>query len=178
LSDGGWDCPAAVELTGWTKLLVKISEKLPQHAFKLDDVSLDDILFATHKLRHTAVRRLPTTCRGVETLVKSAICFAEAIQDPLRAAKLERLRSEIDSQITTLELSKTSLEDALCQELRKIKRQREELDLREIELAAKMISEGRNNNCLAGGLLQDSLGEIFDVKPAEENAGDVDQSHP
>jgi hypothetical protein len=145
--------------------------KLPENAFKFDNASLNDV----HKLRHTAVHRLPTTCRGVETLVKSAIRFAEALQDLLRAAQLETLRLEIDRQITTMELSKNSLEDAFCQGLQKIKRQREELDLQEKELAAKIISEDRDNNCLVGSVLQDSLSKLFDTIPAEENADDVDQ---
>lgn len=32
------------------------------------------------------------------------------------------------------------------------------------ELAAKTISEDRDNSCLAGDLLEDSISKIFDVK--------------
>ncbi|EED13694.1 conserved hypothetical protein [Talaromyces stipitatus ATCC 10500] len=175
LEDGGWDCAAAIELTKWTTRLVKNSEKLPQHAFKLGEAPLSEVLFATHKLRHTAVHRLPATCRGVETLVKSAVSFAETLQDLLRTAQLQDLQLETDSKIKAMELNKNFLEDALSQELQKIQQQREELDMQERELAARIICEDRDNKSLIGNLLENSVNRLFDVKPVKESVHDVDQ---
>ncbi|OKL62443.1 hypothetical protein UA08_02580 [Talaromyces atroroseus] len=139
----------------------KNSKKFPHYAFKLGEASLNEILFATHKLRHTAVHRLPTTCRGVEALIKSAIILAETLQDPLRTAQLEDLRLDIDSKIKAMELNKNVLEDTLSQELQKIQRQREELDRQEKDLTARIIREDRENKFLIGSLLEDSVNRFF-----------------
>lgn len=162
-----------MELTKWTKLLAKKSEKLPQHAFKISDISLNEILFATDKLRHTAVHRLPTTCRGVEALVKSAVLLAETLQDPLRTAKLEDLQLEIDSKIKAMELNKNVLENTLSQELQKIQRQRDDLDLQEKGLRARIIHEDSENKTLIGDLLEDCVNRLFDNEFM--SPGDVDQ---
>lgn len=74
-----WDCTTAMELTKWTRLLAKKAEKFPQHAFKISNSPLNEVLFATHKIRHTAVHRLPTTCLGVGVLVESAVILAETL---------------------------------------------------------------------------------------------------
>ncbi|KAH8696296.1 hypothetical protein BGW36DRAFT_397879 [Talaromyces proteolyticus] len=177
LEEQGWDCAAAVELTKWTKLFVKKSEKFPEHAFKLSGTSLNKILFATNKLRHTAVHRLPTTSRGVEALVKSAMILAETLQDPLRTAQLEDLQLEIDSKIKAMELNKNVLEDTLGQELQKIQQQREELDMLEKALAARIIREDRENKVLIGSLLEESVNRLFDEGASRMNSGpeDADQ---
>src|SRR5215469_4868795 len=75
----GWDCAEAVELTKWTRILAKrsASTNLPMHALKLSGSTLQDILFATNKLRHTAVHRLPTSARGIGQLIQSAVKLAE-----------------------------------------------------------------------------------------------------
>jgi DNA polymerase kappa len=145
LEDRAWDCAAAVELTKWTRMLAKKAEKFPEHAFKIGNAPLTDILFATHKLRHTAVHRLPTTCRGVEALVESAVILAETLQDPLRTAKLEDLRLEIDSKIRSMELNKNVLENSLSQELQKIQRQRDDLDLQEKKVRERIVRDDCEN---------------------------------
>jgi hypothetical protein len=77
-----------VELTKWTRILARRSDKLPAHAFKAHDEST---FFCTNKLRHTAVHRLATTARGITTLLQAAKDFTEALQDLDRAPRLEEL---------------------------------------------------------------------------------------
>ncbi|KUL81336.1 hypothetical protein ZTR_10421 [Talaromyces verruculosus] len=173
LEDRAWDCAAAVELTKWTRLLAKKAEKFPQHAFKIGNVPLNEILFATHKIRHTAVHRLPTTCLGVGALVESAVILAETLQDSLRTAKFEDLRLEIDSKIKSMELNKNVLENTLCQKLQEIQRQRDDLDLQEKELREKVIRDDGENKNLIGDLLEDCVNRLFDVETM--TPGDVDQ---
>jgi DNA polymerase kappa len=173
LEDRAWDCAAAVELTKWTRMLAKKAEKFPEHAFKIGNASLNEILFATHKLRHTAVHRLPTTCLGVEALVKSAVILTETLQDPLRTAKLEDLRLEVDSKIKSMELNKNFLESTLSQELQKIQRQRDDLDLQEKELRERITRDDCENKIFIGDLLEDCVIKLFDVEPI--SPGDADQ---
>ncbi|KAL1983232.1 hypothetical protein VTN96DRAFT_330 [Rasamsonia emersonii] len=173
LEEHAWDCPAAVELTKWTRLFAKKSTQFPKHAFRLSGPSLNEVLFATNKLRHTAVHRLPTTSRGVEALILSAIKLAETLQDPLRTSQLEELHFEVESKIKAMELNKNVLEDTLAQELQEIQRQREELDRREKESIARALREDQENKALIGLLLEESVKRIFDdeTKPAEGDRG-------
>ncbi|KAF2094636.1 hypothetical protein NA57DRAFT_18840, partial [Rhizodiscina lignyota] len=159
----GWDCPEAVELTKWTRILAKpsASTNLPTHALKLDGSRLQDVLFATNKLRHTAVHRLPTTARGITHMIESALKLAEALQDPLRTAQLEELHYEIDSKIKAMELDKNVLENDLTQKLKEIRRQREELDREEKDAVASVVRRDLENKSLIGILLEESVKNIF-----------------
>lgn len=159
----GWDCAEAVELTKWTRILAKrsASTNLPMHALKLSGSTLQDILFATNKLRHTAVHRLPTSARGIGQLIQSAVKLAEALQDPICTAQLEELHYEIDSKIKAMELNKNVLEDGLCHQLQEIRRQREALDEKEKDLIAGVLREDLENKVLIGVLLEESVRDIF-----------------
>ncbi|KAF2467964.1 uncharacterized protein BDR25DRAFT_233446, partial [Lindgomyces ingoldianus] len=181
LQDNGWDCAAAVELTKWTRILDKHSETLPNHALAVSGGSFHDILFSTHKLRHSAVHRLPTAARGLNQLIDSALRLTEALQDHLRVAQLEELHLEIGSKIKAMELNKNALEDELASELQKISRQREELDEKERSLRAKMLSSDSENMRLIRSLLEESVREIFhegfEWHSAVEDNGDDSEDH-
>lgn len=164
MEEHAWDYFADVDLTTWKKLFTDELEKFPRHAFKLDEASLNDILIEIH----TAVHRLPTTCHGVQALVKSAIILAETLQDPLRPAQLRLLQLEIDIKIKAMGFNKAVLEDTLKQELQEIQRQRKELDMQEKELEARIIREDRENNTFIGNLLEDSLSQLFVTRPTKE----------
>ncbi|KAF1979850.1 hypothetical protein BU23DRAFT_637267 [Bimuria novae-zelandiae CBS 107.79] len=148
--NNGWDCAAAAELTKWTRVLAKHSAKLPQYVFASSGFPLNEILFSTHKLRHSAVHRLPTTARGVSQLVESALRLTETLQDHLRAAQLEELHSELDSKTKTMELNK-----------KQIRRQREELDKKDECLRANTLAGDSENKLLIGSLLEESVRKIF-----------------
>lgn len=158
---GGWDCAESVELTKWTRILAKRSGKLPAHAFAIHGSELHDILLSTHRLRHTAVHRLPTTARGISKLIEAAKKCTEALQDSIRALQLDELHKEIDSKIKAMELNKNVLEDAVGHELEKIRRQREELERMEKDLIGNMKKEDLENTSLIGSLLEDSVRKIF-----------------
>jgi len=131
-------------------------------ALDLKESSLNVALFSTNKLRHTAVHRLPTTARGIDQLIRSALRLTETLHDPLRAAQLEELHDEIDSKIKAMELNKNVLEDELNTLLREIQRQREELDRKEKELIVTTLKEDLDNKALIGLLLEESVHRIFD----------------
>lgn len=161
LQEKGWDCAAAAELTKWTRTLAKRSGKLPQSAFASSESPLNKILVSTDRLRHTAVHRLPTTARGVSELIECALRLAETLQDYQRAAQLEELHSEIDSNIKAMELNKNALEDEYAREMEEIRRQREELDKKEEGLNVNVLAGDSENKSLIGSLLEESVKRIF-----------------
>jgi hypothetical protein len=175
LTNSGWDCAEAVELTKWTRMLLKYAHTLPPQAVATSGTSLKDIFLSTHQLRHTAVHRLPTTARGIAELVQSALGLAEALQDNKRAVLLEELHRDIDGKIKAMELHKNALEDTLSYELRRIRRRREELDRMEKALIENMVKEDQGNKALVGSLLEDSVCRIFDQEPQPQAILDTDE---
>ncbi|KAK3619915.1 hypothetical protein LTR22_025801 [Elasticomyces elasticus] len=127
LDEKGWDCSEAVELTKWTRVLIKRSEKLPAQAFKFTEKSLSTILLATRDIRHTVVHRLPTPARSIINLVNAAVACPEALQDHKRAAQLEELCAETRAKAEAMELNKNAVEGRLNQELAEIPKRRDEL---------------------------------------------------
>jgi predicted transcriptional regulator len=88
--------------------------------------------------------------------------FAEALNDPIRAAQLEELHEEVQSQIKAMELNKNVLEDEVSSGLEEIRRQREELDRREKEIIENMVREDKENKVLIGRLLEESARNILE----------------
>ncbi|KAF7591633.1 hypothetical protein BBP40_001272 [Aspergillus hancockii] len=167
ISSRGWECPAAVELTQWTRLLPMWASQLPDGALKLGGSELSELLATIPKIRHTAVHRLPTTARGIGTLVNCAMRLAEALQDPLRMSQLEDLYLDVQSKTEEMELNKNALEEDLVCELISIQLQREELERREEELRAKAVSKDQENKVLMGLLVEESMESIFNGGKAE-----------
>lgn len=161
LAGQGWDDPTAIELTKWVKVIGKSEGVLPVDALDLGGTTLKQVFIKTHKIRHTAVHRVPTTARGVSQLLQHAVKLAEALRDHNRASRLDFLRSELDSMIKAMELNKNVLENDTSSQLAELRRQREELERQERELIANAIKEDLNNKALIGNLLEKSVGHIF-----------------
>ena len=83
LEAAGWNCAEAVELTKWTRVILKHSEWLPCEAFAVEGPLSQDILAPVQLLRHTAVHRLRTSLEGVRKLIRDAVTFAEALRDSM-----------------------------------------------------------------------------------------------
>ena len=158
-----WDCPAAVELTQWTRLFRTGKGKLLHHTFptKLGTTEAQRLLEAASELRHTAVHRLPTTAREISKLLESALKLAKVLGDDLRAAQLEELWSEVNGKIEAMELNKNVLEDTVSNELQKLQQKREELDKIEAEVMQGMLKDDMDNKALIGRLLEESVHGIF-----------------
>lgn len=98
LAKHGWDCPEAVELTEWTKILSRESAQLVRALKK----PLNVVLGLLHELRHSAVHRLRKTATGVERLAENAQLFLEALEDSSRSEKVLCLWRELQSAIEEL----------------------------------------------------------------------------
>jgi uncharacterized protein YPO0396 len=177
LEDNKWDCPEAVELTKWTRILARRLNKIPAHAITNDSaVSLHEIFFSTNELRHTAVHRLSTSAKGIHKMIQSASRLARTLGDNKRAAHLRHLELEIEGRIRDMELNKNFLENRLDEQLRAIGERRAELDRLEQEAIATMLKEDRENRILIGSLLEGSCMDAFDMDKVREVEAAID--HP
>ncbi|KAL2801618.1 hypothetical protein BJX63DRAFT_416942 [Aspergillus granulosus] len=161
IEEHGWDCAEAVELTKWTRLIQKWSPQLPCDSLLVNGPELSDALSAVHKIRHTAVHRLLTTARGIDTLVVSAMRMTSILQDPLRTSQLEDLHLDIVSKTETMELQKKALESALAQDLEEIQLQREQLDQKEEDLRRKAVKNDQDMKSLMGDLIAETVKKVF-----------------
>ena len=96
----GCNCAEAVELTKWTRLILKHSKSLPPEALAVEgSSSLQEILASVQLLRHTAVHRLRTTARGVLKLIRDSVTFAEALRDSRWISKLRNLLRQAETEL-------------------------------------------------------------------------------
>lgn len=140
----GWDCPEAVELTEWTKLIARHS---PQPV-KGTNKPIDELFGLLHELRHSAVHRLRKTANGIERLAENAQLFLEALDDSFRSEKVSVLRRELKGAIEELKRNKDLLEGKLNTQLKNIQRKRAELDMCEktaIESMGLDDQQGQND---------------------------------
>lgn len=169
LDSRGWDCAAAVELTKWSQILKQYSSKIPSHATSpVGELTLGQLLAATHRLRHAAVHRLPTTARETNKFILSALQLTQSLQDTKRASQFDELHHEAESKIKAMELHKNALEDTLRLELESIATKRKELDQQEASCIEKMITEDRENKTLVANLLIEFVERLFEASGLEE----------
>jgi hypothetical protein len=121
----GWDCPEAVELTEWTKILSRHSTP-PFNDLKRP---VNEFIVLLRELRHSAVHRLRKTAAGVERLAENAQLFLEALEDSNRSEKVESVRRELRTVIEELKRNKDLLEKRLVAQLKEIEKKRSELDV-------------------------------------------------
>ena len=135
----GWDCPEAVELTEWTKLL-------PQYLGKVVTSKRSELFHLLCELRHSAVHRLRKTASGVERLAENAQLFLEALNDSNRSKRVSMLRRELSMAIEELKRNKDFLEGRYLGELKEIKAKRAALDMWERNAKNAMIND--DSQCL------------------------------
>ena len=98
----GLNCAEALELTKWTRIILKHSKWLPREAFAVEgSFSLEEILASVQPLRHTAVHRLRSTARGVHKLMRDSVTFAEALRDSMWIPKLRNLLRQAETEFET-----------------------------------------------------------------------------
>ncbi|KAL8824418.1 MAG: hypothetical protein Q9191_005067 [Dirinaria sp. TL-2023a] len=161
LEEQNWTCPEAVELLKWSKILPKRFGKLSSDATTLDSSgSLREILKATHILRHAAVHRVPTSAKGIEKMLKSALNLANALRDTRTRFKIEHILKDFQERVAVIELYKNQLENQLDQELCDIREQRAALDRREKEAKAEMKARDHEHTTKLSWLIEASFTDI------------------
>jgi hypothetical protein len=81
------ECVESIELTRWTRILVRYCKHLPLLvAAEIPDVSFRDVHFKTHQIRHTAVHRRVVSVGEVEKMIGAA-SLTTVLKDALRTRK-------------------------------------------------------------------------------------------
>jgi hypothetical protein len=146
----GWDCPEAVELTEWTKILSRHSTP-PLYDLKRP---VSEFIVLLRELRHSAVHRLRKTATGVERLAENAQLFLEALEDLNRSEKVESVRRELRTVIEELKRNKDLLERRLVAQLKEMEKKRSGLDVWERNAREGMIREDLQCSRDMGDLLE------------------------
>jgi hypothetical protein len=113
LEAAGWNCAEAVELTKWTRVILKHSDWLPCEAFAVEGPLSQDMLAPVQLLRHTAVHRLRTSLEGVRKLIRDAVTFAEALRDSVWIPQLRDLLRQVEAEIKDKENSEYALDGGI-----------------------------------------------------------------
>lgn len=162
LENAGFDCPAAVELTKWAKILSSHRDRLGTTvAPSLKGPSFPGLLASMRKLRNVAVHRIPAATVVVSELVASAAELTEMLQDGPRAALMREIDQEIKANIRVVQAARGFLGDKVARELEEINRAREELDQREKQVAANMSREDADHRRELGQLLEQAVGNAI-----------------
>ncbi|GBF64437.1 hypothetical protein TMEN_7143 [Trichophyton mentagrophytes] len=165
-----WDCPEAIELNQWVRVMIQYTSSLPADA--LEDkhkANISEIFEPAVQVRHSAVHRLPVSTKRLEQFVDGATVFVSMLRDPLRESQLRELGVNLKRIIKQLELSKNVQETQLQEKLDDICKQREDLDKREKDAVATMVEEYEENRCLAGSLLEESIRSVFRMGKESDN---------
>ncbi|KAI1485701.1 hypothetical protein F5X96DRAFT_658380 [Biscogniauxia mediterranea] len=173
LKKRGWNYASSLELTRWTQVIANEANYIPTGAFKMGEEKLNEVLSATHTLRHSAVHRLPTTARGITDMVKSGVAMASVLGDVKRAAQLEVMCDEVASKAKTFEVYKNALENVTKRKLDCIQRQREELDQQEKDVVQGMLKDDAEYKVLMGDLLEEAIAGILRENREGERTEDV-----
>ena len=98
-----WDDAESIELTEWIKKFSKCTKDLPPSATRpIAGKSLNQVLFDTTSLRHTAVHRVPTNVEGIMGMLHAAHDFSLALKDTARAALIKMIEDQLATSINVL----------------------------------------------------------------------------
>lgn len=172
LDEKNWTCAEAVELGKWAEVLPRRFNQVGSHATSLDSGgSLKSALIATHQLRHAAVHRLPTSAKGIDKMLHSAVYLAKVLHDTSYIFKLEAVLKQFQSKAQDMELHKNQLENGLDDELKEIQEQRAALNKREKEAKANMVKQDKENTRELSWLFARSLRDLT----IADDVGNVDE---
>lgn len=144
LTECGWTCAAAVELTKWLKFMLKRLATVPEDCI---DASGRD-MFRTigprlAHLRHSAVHRLTLDPDKVLEMVDAALTLAKILRDKNCTSKLQTLHTRLADIISQTKCDTETVQQEVNQEHSSIQRQIMALNRQEQELrksAAEKIS--------------------------------------
>jgi hypothetical protein len=152
-----WDCPQAVELNTWARILRSNQDRFRQADLEGLGKPFAELLDSLSHLRHTAVHRLRISANGLEQFLVDAETLAQLLQDDNCAKRLTGLRRDTQLTIGELKRNKDLLESKLKLKLQKFADQRAELDRREHLAVEEMIREDKEYQTLAGANLDEAI---------------------
>lgn len=153
-----WNEAESIELTEWTKRFLKYAKSLPSSAIKpVPGKSINEVLFGTSTLRHSAVHRLPTSAAGILNMLSAAITFAEALHDSKRAEKVAEIKRQLEASIEKILQHQSLLERKLTDQLEDVARRRAELDELESSSIEEMLANDKKQRTVIGSAIESFL---------------------
>jgi hypothetical protein len=152
-----WDCPQAVELNTWVRILGSNQDRFQQADLQGLGKPFPELLNSLSHLRHTAVHRLRVGANGLEQFLVDAETLAQLLQNDNYARRLTGLRRDTQLIIGELKRNKDLLESRLKSKLQNIADQRAELDRLEHLAVEEMIREDKEYQTLAGANLDEAI---------------------
>ncbi|KAL8634052.1 hypothetical protein Q9189_000298 [Teloschistes chrysophthalmus] len=153
-----WYDVEAVELTEWTKRIMKFTKSLPPAAIKpIAGKTIADVLFGTNTLRHSAVHRKPTSGAGVVQMLGAAVTFADALNDSRRAEKIAEIKVQLEASIEEIIQHQNLLDRKLTDQLREIANRRAELDELERSSIEEMLAADKRQRSSVGASIEHVL---------------------
>lgn len=172
METNNWVEPGSVELNRWTVVVSKSRTDIPDSAIsKIPRQSWEETLFATNKIRHTAVHRLRTSAHGILALVRAAVDFVKMLNDSKRMACLEKLRKHLEMSIEEIVQNQNLLERKLSDELDEIAKKRAELDELERIAIEGMTQDDEKSRATVGEAMKQL---IFDAEQSLHFGSHVD----
>lgn len=144
LTECGWTCAAAVELTKWLKVMLKRLATVPEECIDASGRAI----FRTIEprlahLRHSAVHRLTLDPNRVLEMVDAASTLAKILRDKDCTSKLQALHTRLAGIISQTKCDTETVQQEVNREFSSIQTQIMALNLQEQELrkyAAEKIS--------------------------------------
>jgi hypothetical protein len=165
------ECVESIELTRWTRILVRYCKHLPLLVTaEIPDVSFRDVLFKTHQIRHTAVHRRVVSVGEIEKMIGAA-SLTTVLKDALRTRKIRLIQKEVRVRLEELKCAQNELETSMSEELTKIANRRAFLDKVEKKEIQSMLNEGSQIRLRLGSALDEFLIQ-------HQTRTDLDLHHP
>ena len=129
LKKKGWECAAQVQLDRWMDVLEDHCEGL---------ALANDNLFFLHEVRDAAVKRIPLSSKTTIQLLNAAVRLVTGFEDSARMLTLDRIATEVESTIETIEQKR----DMLLRPMRKdFRHQRDELKRKQREMESELLKD-------------------------------------
>lgn len=162
LQQARFDCPAAVELTRWIKILTKHRDKLGTTiAPGLKTPSFPTLMRSMRVLRHTIVHRIPVSAATVFQLVDSAAELAKVLQDDARAKLMRDIWEDVAVNLEETNTELEALRETVNEELEEICQAREELDRKEKDIISQALSKEAERGRERGQRLEQTVSDTI-----------------
>ncbi|CAL8575719.1 hypothetical protein XPA_001626 [Xanthoria parietina] len=166
-----WDGAESIELTQWTRRFAPVAKSLPATAIiETSGQSLNEVLFATSPLRHSAVHRLRTSTAGMIRMLKAAVTFTEALNDSKRTERITELKTQLEAGIEEIVQHQNLLERKLTDQLQDIARRRAELEELERSCVQEMLEADKQQRTEVGAALEISLASSTQVSNVDDDS--------
>lgn len=169
LKERDWTCAAAVELTGWLKIIKKHRKDLAYGSWSTTgEESFAKLISVVPQLRHAAVHRDHLKTDRFLELIYTAQMLADALQDKEGMVKLQNIRTELEAYITKMKHRLRLAKEETDSRLLEIEAQKKVLREKELLVQRSLAEQQNDISVNTGRALLESIHTILD--PTKPNA--------